>query len=70
MKLPIELLKQVDDWGLQLDCEYSLTDRQIAIKEAIRLLVSLTHDEYYHQDDPYDEYYSTVAATCATLSEH
>lgn len=70
MKLPIELLKQVDDWGLQLDNEYHLTDRQIAIKEALRLLISLTHDEYYHQDDPYDEYYSKVASTCATFSGH
>ena len=70
MKLPIELLKQVDDWGLQLDGEYHLTDRQNAIREAIRLLVSLTHEEYYRQGNPYDEYYSTVASECATLSEH
>ena len=70
MELPIKLLKQVDDWGLQLDGEYHLTDRQIAIKEAIRLLVALTHEEYYQQCNPNDEYYSTVASTCATLSEH
>lgn len=66
----MELLKQIDDWCLQLDCEHHLTDRQIAINEALRLLISLTHDEYYNQDDPYDEYYAQVASACATLSGH
>lgn len=69
MKLPIELLKQIDEYVNELDNECGLTDRQVAIKEAARLLVSLTHDEHYGNTDAFDQSYSTIACACQTFVE-
>lgn len=68
MKLPIELLTQIDEYVSELDNEYSLTDRQVAIREAARLLVYLTHDEYYAQTDAFDQRYSVIACACETFT--
>ena len=69
MKLPIELLKQIDKYVNELDNEFSLTDRQVAIREAARLLVYLTHDEHYAQTDAFDQSYADIADACRAFVE-
>ena len=68
MKLPVKLLTQIDEYVNELDNEYSLTDRQIAIREAARLLICLTHDEHYAQIDAFDQKYSSIACVCETFT--
>ena len=69
MKLPIELLKQIDDYINELDNEIGLTYRQVAIREAARLLVCLAHDEHYAQTDAFDQSYDNIADACRTFVE-
>ena len=67
MKLPIELLKQIDEYVRELDNDGCFTDRQVAIREAARLLIYLTHDEHYAQIDAFDQKYSVIACACETF---
>lgn len=69
MKLPIEFLKQIDKYVNELDNEFSLTNRQIAIKEAARLLAYLTHDEHYAQTNAFDQSYADIADACRAFVE-
>ena len=64
MELPIKTLRELDEYVGKLDNELGLTDRQIAIREAARLLVYLTHDEHYAQTDAFDQSYCVIADAC------
>ena len=58
------LLDELDKFVCILDETDCSLDRHIAIRETARLLVSLTHDEYYNVTDPFDEKYSDIAEAC------
>lgn len=68
MKFPISLLRELDEFVSTLDEENCSTDRQIAIREAARLLICLTHDEHYAQIDAFDQKYSIIACACETFT--
>ena len=69
MELPIKLLLKLDEFVSKLDKEGCATDRQIAIREAARLLVYITNDEYYGSTDAFDKRYSDIANTCLAFIE-
>lgn len=68
MELPISTLRELDEFVSKLDEELGLTDRQTAIREAARLLISLTHDEHYDNTDAFDERYGIIATACRTFT--
>ena len=69
MQLPINTLKELDKMVDRMYKDYHLTDRELAIREIARALISATHDEYYNNTDPYDKSYSVIADTCRTFVE-
>lgn len=69
MELPIKTLNELDEYVGKLDNEFGLTDRQIAIREAARLLVYLTHDEHYAQTNAFDQSYCAIAGACRAFVE-
>lgn len=64
MKLPINVLEQINNFVGQLDEEDHLTPRQEAIRETARLLVFLTHDEFYSDDCLSMERYEEITKMC------
>lgn len=68
MELPISALRELDEFVSKLDEELGFTDRQTAIREAARLLISLTHDEHYDNTDAFDERYDIIATACRTFT--
>ena len=70
MELPIKLLLKLDEFVSKLDKEGCITDRQIAIREAARLLVYITNDEYYGSTDAFDQNYCSIADACRTFVYH
>lgn len=64
MELPMDLLNELDKFVCVLDETDCSLDRHIAIRETARLLMSLTHDEYYNVTDPFDKKYSDIADVC------
>lgn len=64
MKLPISMLRELNEFISELDEEDRLTDRQIAIRETANLLISLTHDEHYGTTDASDKKYNAIAWAC------
>lgn len=64
MELPIDLLNELDKFVCILDETDCSLDRHIAIREAARLLISVTHDEYYNVANPFDKKYSDIAEAC------
>ena len=69
MELPIDLLNELDKFVCILDETDCILDRHIAIREAARLLISLTHDEYYNVTDPFDKKYSDISDACQHFTE-
>ena len=67
MELPISALRELNEFVSKLDEEDRLTDRQIAIRETARLLISLTHDEHYGTIDASDKKYNAIAWACQTF---
>lgn len=63
MKLPIDVLEKINAFVEQLDEESHLTSRQEAIRETARLLVYLTHAEFY--DDNLSVDYFAISEMCA-----
>lgn len=70
MELPIKSLLELDEFVSKLDKEGCVTDRQAAIREAARLLVYLTNDEYYGSVDAFDQNYCSIANACRAFVEH
>ena len=70
MKLPINTLRDLDAFVGKLDETDCHTDREVAIREVARLLIYITHDEYYSIIDPFDESYSTIATACLAFTHH
>ena len=64
MELPISVLRELDEFISKLDEEHCLTDRQTAIRETARLLISLTNDEHYDTTDASDKKYHAIAWAC------
>jgi hypothetical protein len=65
MELPIDVLEKINAFVEQLDEEKPhLTFRQQAIAEAARLLIYLTHDEYYNSTDIPSTKYLDIAEKC------
>lgn len=64
MELPIDLLKDLDVFVGKLDEDDCYTDRQVAIRETARLLISLTHDEYYDVNYPFGKKYRNITDAC------
>ena len=64
MNLPIDLLKDLDVFVGKLDEDDCYTDRQVAIRETARLLISLTHDEHYGINDAFDKRYRDIIDAC------
>lgn len=62
MELPINALSELNED--ELDC---ILSRHIAIREAARLLICLTHDEHYNVVDPFDKKYDVIANACQTF---
>ena len=69
MELPINALRKLDAFVSKLDETDCILDRHIAIREAARLLICLTHEEYYNNTDAFDEKYSIIATTCRSFTE-
>ena len=67
MELPMDLLNELDKFVCVLDETDCSLDRHIAIREAARLLISLTHDEYYNVTDPFDKKYRDISDACQTF---
>ena len=64
MNLPIYLLKDLDVFVGKLDEDDCYTDRQVAIRETARLLISLTHDEHYDVIDASSKKYRDITDAC------
>ena len=69
MELPIELLKQLDEYVNKLDTCDLVLSRHIAIREVARLLICITQDEYYGTNKPDDKCYDRIANACYTFVE-
>ena len=69
MQFPINTLKELDEMVARMDNDYHLTDREIAIREIARALISATHDEYYNNTDSYDKSYCVIAGACRAFVE-
>lgn len=69
MQLPISTLEMLDEMVKRMDKDYHLTDREIAIREIARALISATHDEYYNNTDSYDESYCVISSACRAFVE-
>ena len=69
MKFPISLLRKLDEFVGTLDEEDCYSDRHIAIREAARLLIYLTHDEYYDVVNTFDIKYNDIADVCRKFVE-
>lgn len=69
MNLPINTLKELDSFVQELDKEYNLTERETAIREIARALISVTHDEYYDNTDSDDKSYCVIADACRSFVE-
>ena len=70
MELPMDLLNELDKFVCVLDETDCSLDRHIAIRETARLLISLTHDEYYNVTDPFDKKYTDIANVCQSFVEN
>ena len=70
MELPIKSLLELNEFVSKLDKGGCVTNRQIAIREAARLLVYLTNDEYSGSADAFDQNYCSIAGTCRAFVEH
>ena len=64
MELPIDLLKELDEFVGKLDEDDCFSDRHVAIRETARLLISLTHEEHYSINDAFDKRYRDIADVC------
>ena len=64
MELPIDILKELDEFVGKLDESDCVIDRHVAIRETARLLISLTHDEHYGINDAFDKRYRDIADAC------
>ena len=64
MELPMDLLNELDKFVCALDETDCSLDRHIAIRDVARLLIYLTHDEYYDIVDAFDKKYSDIADVC------
>ena len=64
MELPIDVLEKVDEFVGKLDEESHLTFRQQAIRDVARLLVYLTHDEFYNTSDIPNLKYLELSEKC------
>lgn len=69
MELPINALRELDAFVSKLDETDCILDRHVAIREAARLLICLTHDEHYGNTDAFDKKYSDIAETCQHFTE-
>lgn len=69
MELPIDVLKELDALVSKLDESDCYTNRQVAIREAARMLIYLTQDEHYGINDAFDERYCTIAGACRAFVE-
>lgn len=69
MKLPISMLRELDEFISELDEKDCLSDRQIAIRETANLLINLTFDEYHDTIDASDKKYNAIACACQTFIE-
>ena len=70
MELLIDVLEKVNNFVAQLDEECHLTARQQAIREAARLLIYLTHDEFYNSNDTTSIDYLDIAEKCTAFVLH
>ena len=70
MELPINSLRELNEFVSKLDELDCILSRHIAIREVARLLICLTHDEHYNVVDPFDKKYDVIANACQTFVEH
>ena len=68
MEFSNTLLSELEELVSKLD-EHCVLDRHIAIKEAARLLICLTHEEHYNDTDAFDQSYSVIAGACQAFVE-
>ena len=69
MEFSKTLLNELEELVSKLD-EHCVLDRHIAIREAARLLICLTHEEHYNDTDAFDQSYSVIAGACRAFVEH
>lgn len=68
MKLPIEILRKLDEF-VGSEEEHILSPRETAIIAAAKLLISITHDEHYNNTDAYSSEYDSIADACTAFIE-
>ena len=69
MELPINTIRELNEFVSKLDESDCILSRHIAIREAARLLICLTHDEQYNVVNPFDKKYDIIANACQTFVE-
>lgn len=68
MEFSKTLLNELEELVSKLD-EHCILDRHVAIKEAARLLICLTNEEYYNDIDAFDQSYTLIANACQNFVE-
>ena len=68
MEFSKTLLNELEELVSKLD-EHCVLDRHIAIREAARLLICLTNEEYYNNIDAFDQSYTLIANACQNFVE-
>lgn len=67
MLLPLSTIRELNEFVCKYDKENNLTDRELAIREAARFFICLTHEERYNETDASAECYKVIIDTLCRL---
>ena len=67
MNLPLSTIRELNDFVNKLDNSNLTLPRHIAIREAARFFISLTHEEQYDEIDGSAECYKVIIDTLCRL---
>lgn len=67
MELPLQTIRELDEFVCKADEENDLTDRELAIREAARFFICLTHEERYNEIDGSAKCYRAIIDTLCRL---
>ena len=67
MNLPLSIFRELDNFVTELDNSNLTLPRHLAIREAARFLISLTHEEHYDEIDASADCYKVIIDTLCRL---
>lgn len=67
MILPLSTIRELNEFVCKADEENNLTDRELAIREAARFFICLTHEERYNEIDASAKCYRAIIDTLCRL---